>query len=434
MLDGDGGKDTLDGGDGDDTYFVYGHGETIEELLGKGTDTVVIRGSAFTLADDVDVEILRADEEEEVSDITGNNLGNRIYGNSRSNAINGGGGNDEVVFTGNRSDYTIERREDGSFILEDKRGAGGDGADTVLNVEIFTFKDGSVSAQNLMNPAPTGIRIDKDVVDENSGIGKVIGTFTADDAAGDSHSFALTDDAGGRFEIDAATGELKVKDGVRLDYEQATSHSITVKVTDGAGASISRTLSITVRDVTDESATGNSAGDRILGGNGRDTFSGAAGDDTLDGAAGHDRLNGDAGNDWLTGGAGNDLLSAGDGNDRLIGGLGQDTLTGGRGRDVFVFDDKETGSSKSKADTITDFKGKEGDRIDLKLIDADTKKKGDQKFSFIGKEAFTKAGQVRYEKTKKETFVYLNTDNDKAAEAVIKLKGAIDLSKGWFVL
>ena len=205
-------------------------------------------------------------------------------------------------------------------------------------------------------------------------------------------------------------------------------------MTDGAGASISRTLSITVRDVTDESATGNSAGDRILGGNGRDTFSGAAGDDTLDGAAGHDRLNGDAGNDWLTGGAGNDLLSAGDGNDRLIGGLGQDTLTGGRGRDVFVFDDKETGSSKSKADTITDFKGKEGDRIDLKLIDADTKKKGDQKFSFIGKEAFTKAGQVRYEKTKKETFVYLNTDSDKAAEAVIKLKGAIDLSKGWFVL
>ena len=91
---------------------------------------------------------------------------------------------------------------------------------------------------------------------------------------------------------------------------------------------------------------------------------GAAGDDTLDGAAGHDRLNGDAGNDWLTGGAGNDLLSAGDGNDRLIGGLGQDTLTGGRGRDVFVFDDRETGSSKSKADTITDFKGKEGDRIE----------------------------------------------------------------------
>ena len=38
------------------------------------------------------------------------------------------------------------------------------------------------------------------------------------------------------------------------------------------------------------------------------------------------------------------------------------------------------------------------------------------------------------EKTKKATYVYLNTDNDKAAEAVIKLKGALDLQKSWFVL
>ena len=76
-----------------------------------------------------------------------------------------------------------------------------------------------------------------------------------------------------------------------------------------------------------------------------------------------------------------------------------------------------------------------GDRIDLKLVDANTKKRGDQKFSFIGDdEAFTATGQVRYEKTKGYTYVYLNTDSDKAAEAVIKLKGALDLSKGWFVL
>ena len=32
------------------------------------------------------------------------------------------------------------------------------------------------------------------------------------------------------------------------------------------------------------------------------------------------------------------------------------------------------------------------------------------------------------------TYVYLNTDNDQAAEAVIKLKGSMDLSKSWFVL
>ena len=39
--------------------------------------------------------------------------------------------------------------------------------------------------------------------------------------------------------IDAATGELKVKDGVRLDYEQATARDHRKVETDGAGASIS---------------------------------------------------------------------------------------------------------------------------------------------------------------------------------------------------
>lgn len=175
-----------------------------------------------------------------------------------------------------------------------------------------------------------------------------------------------------------------------------------------------------------------------------DTLSGGAASDILTGDAfanhliangGNDRLNGGSGHDLLDGGAGNDVFTAGDGNDRLVGGTGRDTLTGNAGRDVFVFDDRETSSSKTKADTITDFKGRSGDRIDLKLVDANTRKRGDQKFTFIGKDdAFSKEGQVRYEKTKGYTYVYLNTDSDRAAEAVIKLKGAIDLSKSWFVL
>ncbi|MCD6072449.1 MAG: hypothetical protein K0S42_2965, partial [Microvirga sp.] len=99
-----------------------------------------------------------------------------------------------------------------------------------------------------------------------------------------------------------------------------------------------------------------------------------------------------------------------------------------------VFDDRDTGTSKSKADYLADFSGRGGDRIDLKLIDANRNKSGDQKFSFIGTKAFSKAGEVRYEKEKGYTYVYLNTDSDKSAEGVLKIKGAMDLSKGWFVL
>jgi Tol biopolymer transport system component len=136
----------------------------------------------------------------------------------------------------------------------------------------------------------------------------------------------------------------------------------------------------------------------------------------------------------LTGNAGINRLSGGSGNDRLVGGRGQDSLTGGSGRDVFVFDDRETSASKRKADYILDFSRRQSDRIDLKAIDANTKKRGDQKFSFIGEKSFSKAGELRTEKTKSATYVYLNTDNDRSAEAVIKIKGALDLQKGWFVL
>ncbi len=169
-----------------------------------------------------------------------------------------------------------------------------------------------------------------------------------------------------------------------------------------------------------------SVADTLSGGAGRDTLTGDSFANNLIGGGDNDRLSSAGGNDRLEGGSGNDVLSASSGNDRLI---------GGTGRDVFVFDDRETGSSKAKADYITDFSGRRGDKIDLKLVDADTRKRGDQKFSFIGDEtSFSKAGEVRFEKTKSATYVYLNTDSDRAAEAVIKLKGSIELSKSWFML
>lgn len=435
-LDGGDGADRLEGGSGNDTYQIDNSNDVIVEGTSGGVDTLITSAS-YVLRNNASVEILKAAAGTDVINVTGNNLANTLHGNRGINVLDGGAdenGDDVAVFTGRRTDYTITRNQNGSFKLQDSR-ANADGTDTVFNVEIFKFSDGSVTAENLLNKAPTGITLDFDVVAENSKAKTPIGTFKATDEDDTQHRFELVDDAGGRFAIDRSTGALTVADGVRLDYEQATRHSITVKVTDGADASFTRTLFITVDNVLNESATGDALGNLILGGNGQDTFWGGLGNDTINSGAGNDRLNGDAGNDSLVGGAGNDVFSGGDGNDPLVGGSGKDTFTGGKGRDVFVFDDRDTGSSKTKADYIIDFKGREGDRLDLKLIDANTKKRGDQKFSFIGKDdAFSKAGEVRFEKTKSATYVYLNTDNDRAAEAVIKLKGSIELSKSWFVL
>jgi Ca2+-binding RTX toxin-like protein len=411
----------------DDTYRIYGL-ETIEEAAGMGIDTIIVAAANYTLGAGIHVEILKANPDSVGGNLTGNELNNTLYGNRGRNSLDGGAGEDTVVFSGKRADYTIVRNADGSFTVTDAR-EDGDRVDTITRVEIFKFADITSTADRLLL---SKFDLTGDVVEENSRTGFEFGQFSIKDAVGTLH-FELLSNAEGRFAIDSRSGKISVADGVRLDYEQAKSHLIEVQVTDATGASMRKTFTIQVGNSLNETAIGSALGDVLKGGEGQDLFKGAGENDYLSADLGNDRLYGETGNDTLEGGSGNDLLDGGLNNDRLVGGLGKDTFTGGKGRDVFVFDDRETGSSKAKADYITDFKGR--GRIDLKLIDANTKKRGDQKFSFIGDDkSFSKAGEVRFEKTKKYTYVYLNTDNDKAAEAVIKLKGSIEFSKSWFVL
>src|SRR5690606_16356887 len=115
-----------------------------------------------------------------------------------------------------------------------------------------------------------------------------------------------------------------------------------------------------------------------------------------------DLLKGSGGNDKLKGGGGGDVLKGGGGNDTLIGGKGKDKLTGGKGADKFVFE--SVGDSRGgKQDIIIDFKQKQKDKIVLRKIDAE-KGKGNQKFDFIGTDAFSKTkGELRYEQKGNKT-------------------------------
>lgn len=103
---------------------------------------------------------------------------------------------------------------------------------------------------------------------------------------------------------------------------------------------------------------------------------------------------GNSGSNLLKGGGGNDILIGGDGDDVLVGQTGADTLTGGGGADIFQFDSvSEIGSS---VETIVDFSTAQGDRIDLRNIDADATLAGDQAFTFIGDALFHKvSGELR---------------------------------------
>lgn len=69
----------------------------------------------------------------------------------------------------------------------------------------------------------------------------------------DTVTFDLTDDAGGRFAIDANTGIVTVADTGLLDFETATSHDITVRATSTDMSSSTQPFTITVlNDATDD--------------------------------------------------------------------------------------------------------------------------------------------------------------------------------------
>ena len=136
-----------------------------------------------------------------------------------------------------------------------------------------------------------------------------------------------------------------------------------------------------------------------VGTNDRDILIGANGDDRIAGYGGTDTLYGLAGNDTLLGGDKADRLYGGDGNDRLYGGRGKsaDYLWGGAGADTFVFTSAQDSFPGRYRDQIKDFNRSEGDRIDLRSIDANVKVGGNQAFKFIGSAGFhDRAGELRF--------------------------------------
>lgn len=179
---------------------------------------------------------------------------------------------------------------------------------------------------------------------------------------------------------------------------------------------------------------GGTGNDILYGGSGKDRLFGDNSKDTLDGGDGKVTLDGGAGIDILTGGTGDDLLKGGSDNDTLIGGLGMDKLYGGSGSDIFIYETlQDSTPGKSGRDTIFDFS--KGDRIDVSAIDASTKKGGDQGFTFIGTDEFSrKAGELRYDKGKSDTYVRGDVDGDGKADFAIYLYDARMLVKADFIL
>jgi hypothetical protein len=166
---------------------------------------------------------------------------------------------------------------------------------------------------------------------------------------------------------------------------------------------------------------GSNGEDRLYGEDGNDAMRGGAGDDRFFGGSGNDVLLGDDGADSLYGGAGDDRLSGGAGNDLLRSDAGQDTLSGGAGLDRFVFTSVST-SRPTAQDAITDFAS--GDKIDLSLIDANTRWSGNQAFHWVTH--FTgAAGELTADKTSWGFLVSADVNGDGRADFALTVRTAL---------
>ena len=85
----------------------------------------------------------------------------------------------------------------------------------------------------------------------NGTVVALVGARDVDTVSVDTRTYSLTNSAGGRFAIDATTGVITVADGTLLNFESATSHTITVRVTDAAGLTYDENFSIGVTDVNE---------------------------------------------------------------------------------------------------------------------------------------------------------------------------------------
>jgi len=278
--------------------------------------------------------------------------------------------------------------------------------------------DGSISLTvTPVNDAPTGVSLQNltAALLENTSTAspiKLADIVVADDSLG-TNVLGLAGADAASFEI-VGLG-LFLKAGTVLDYETKTSYDVTVTVDDAAiggtpDATIS--LSLAVTNIPLEIINGTSVADSLTG--------------TTD-------------SDRIFGLGGNDIIHGGDGNDILVGGTGKDLLYGEAGADTFDFNTIKESLRGASRDVINDFSRTEHDLIDLRTIDANTTRGGNQSFTFIGAQQFHhKAGELHF--VKHATYVTVEGDinGDGRADFQIGVHNLTNdlhsLAKGDFIL
>ena len=282
-----GGKNFLNGGDGNDTITVFATQDTA--LGGTGDDFITSSTTASVLQ-------LSSGAQSSLPGFAGRNLLNGEEGNDTlvggfvSDTLLGGDGNDNLS---------------GFYILA----SGGNGDDTINSTVTFggttpisiTLEGGLGNDFLSGNSTPSGNTIVTNIMNGGGGNDTIVFGTVRDKLSGDQ------------------SGDDIISYASSVDFTGRTTTNV-----------ISDTLG-------NNFITGGNGSDVITGGSGNDILFGGPATPITPGFDGNDTLIGGGGNDTMLGGFGNDYLVGGSGNDFLAGGPGADTLIGGGGSDTFYY-------------------------------------------------------------------------------------------------
>ncbi|RZJ31999.1 MAG: hypothetical protein EON85_02480, partial [Brevundimonas sp.] len=240
LFGGSGAANQLQGGAGDDAYYVDAN-DTIVELAGEGHDVVITTMNVFNLA--ANVEDLSFEGTGNFVG-TGNAADNEIYGADGDDILNGGAGQDSLN--------------------------GGIGADILIGGDGNDYLDGSWDTV-------------RDILIGGAG----------DDAYALRAGDAVVEAIGGGYDTAQVLGDYTLAAGVELEVMTANAASSEYNTTI-VGNELANTI---VGGDGDNVLRGMAGDDRLSGGSGADRLEGGDGDDILTGGYGDDLLFGGAGTD-----------------------------------------------------------------------------------------------------------------------------------------
>jgi T1SS-143 domain-containing protein len=230
----------------------------IEDIVingGGGADTLTVNGSFTGTSLLTSTITYNGGAGDETFDVSGLASGHSVV-------VKGAGGNDKLVLGDTAGeakwqDVTVTKNaETGEFTITMANGA----VIKATGVESFQFQNGTVTADQLVQQAPSDITTAGLSIAENASAGASVGSVAGVDINGSidplNYAFvkdgqASTTSADGRFTIDPATGEISVLSGAVIDFEATPSINAVVRVTDSRGGSYDETVSVTVTNVNE---------------------------------------------------------------------------------------------------------------------------------------------------------------------------------------